>query len=308
MAVIALISAKGSPGVSTTSLAMTLAWPRPVLLVEADPAGGDIMAGYVRGQVPMDRGLVQVALSARHNRLAADFPGQLLDLAKPKSAVSRVLLAGLADPAQAATVAPVWDRLAAHFAHLGHSDTGTDVIIDCGRLSTMFAPLPLIASADIVLLVVRATLRSAATAKPAIAAAHHGLGTAGKDRLALVVIEGGEYRAAELGKALRTPVLAAIPWRPSEAAALSDGVGRLAGSSALVRAVREMEPAIRTKVAQLELAAAPSAIERPPAHRALAQQNGQPHTQQPGQPTGQPGNGVPVATNGQRPAIAGVQR
>ncbi len=249
MAVIALLSAKGSPGVTTTALAMTLSWPRPVLLVEADPAGGDILPGYIRGQVPMDRGLVQVAVSARHNRIAADFNGALLDLAKPKSEVSRVLLSGLADPAQAATVGPVWDRLAAHFAVLGHADSGSDVIIDCGRLSTTFPPLPLIAAADLVLIVVRATLRSASAAKSAVAAAQVGLGPAGRDRIGLVVVEGGEYRTAELAKALQIPVLATIPWRPGEAAALSDGVGRVAGSSALMRAARGIEPVVRARTA-----------------------------------------------------------
>jgi hypothetical protein len=247
VAVIALISAKGSPGVTTTSLAMALVWPRPVLLVEADPAGGDILAGYIRGQMSMDRGLVQVAIAAHHNRLQTDFNAQLLDLAKPKSPVSRVLLAGLSDPAQAATVAPTWDRLAGHFAWLAGADTGTDVILDCGRLSAGFPPLQLIAAADVVLLVVRATLRSASTAKPAIAAALHGLGPVGKDRLGLLAVDGGEYRPAELAKALHTPVVATMPWRPAEAAALSDGVGRVADSSALMRAARGVEAAIRAK-------------------------------------------------------------
>ena len=40
MAVIALTSASGSPGVTTTALGLALLWPRPVLLVEADPTGG----------------------------------------------------------------------------------------------------------------------------------------------------------------------------------------------------------------------------------------------------------------------------
>ena len=40
MAVIALASASGSPGVTTTALGLALLWPRPVLLVEADPTGG----------------------------------------------------------------------------------------------------------------------------------------------------------------------------------------------------------------------------------------------------------------------------
>ena len=37
MAVIALGSAAGSPGVTTSALGLALTWPRPVLLIEADP-------------------------------------------------------------------------------------------------------------------------------------------------------------------------------------------------------------------------------------------------------------------------------
>ena len=47
---IAVVSSKGSPGATTTSLALTLAWPRPALLAELDPRGGDILWGYGRGQ------------------------------------------------------------------------------------------------------------------------------------------------------------------------------------------------------------------------------------------------------------------
>lgn len=46
MAVLALTSAKGAPGVSTAALAMTLLWPRAALLAECDPAGGSsVLAG-----------------------------------------------------------------------------------------------------------------------------------------------------------------------------------------------------------------------------------------------------------------------
>ena len=47
---IAVVSSKNSPGATTTSLALTLAWPRPALLAELDPRGGDILWGYGRGQ------------------------------------------------------------------------------------------------------------------------------------------------------------------------------------------------------------------------------------------------------------------
>jgi hypothetical protein len=51
MAVYTLVSASGSPGVTTTALALASVWPRPVIVVEADPTGGSaILAGYFRGQ------------------------------------------------------------------------------------------------------------------------------------------------------------------------------------------------------------------------------------------------------------------
>ena len=42
MALFALISAGGSPGVTTSALALTLGWPSRVILAECDPSGGDV--------------------------------------------------------------------------------------------------------------------------------------------------------------------------------------------------------------------------------------------------------------------------
>ena len=39
---IALASVKGSPGVTSAALALAAVWPNPVVLVEADPSGGDL--------------------------------------------------------------------------------------------------------------------------------------------------------------------------------------------------------------------------------------------------------------------------
>jgi len=43
MALIAIAADKGSPGVTTTSVALAAVWPRPVLLAECDPSGGDLV-------------------------------------------------------------------------------------------------------------------------------------------------------------------------------------------------------------------------------------------------------------------------
>ena len=40
MSIVALTAVCGSPGVSTTAVGLALCWPRPVMLVEADPTGG----------------------------------------------------------------------------------------------------------------------------------------------------------------------------------------------------------------------------------------------------------------------------
>ena len=42
MALIAIASDKGAPGVTTSALALAAVWPRPVLLAECDPSGGDL--------------------------------------------------------------------------------------------------------------------------------------------------------------------------------------------------------------------------------------------------------------------------
>lgn len=53
MAVIALASATGAPGVSTAALGLALTWPRHVLLADCDrePAQA-VQAGYLRGMDP----------------------------------------------------------------------------------------------------------------------------------------------------------------------------------------------------------------------------------------------------------------
>ena len=47
MPVFTIASVSGSLGVTTLAVGLALTWPRPVVLVEADPSGGSaILAGY----------------------------------------------------------------------------------------------------------------------------------------------------------------------------------------------------------------------------------------------------------------------
>ena len=73
MAVICLTSASGSPGVTTTAVGLAFCWPRPVLLVEADPTGGSgILAGIPEGHDAVRRRAGRAgALTAEHGGCAA---------------------------------------------------------------------------------------------------------------------------------------------------------------------------------------------------------------------------------------------
>jgi hypothetical protein len=177
MAVIALTSARGAPGVSTTALAMTLLWPRSALLAECDPAGGSsTLTGYLRGGVEHTRGLLGLAVAHRHSQLGetvlwsetlplADGPGG-------SGPSGRWLLPGLSDAAQAPSTAGLWGPLGGVLAGLERA--GTDVLVDAGRLGAAHGPMPLLRSADVVLLVLGTSL-------PAVAAARARLGVLRED-------------------------------------------------------------------------------------------------------------------------------
>jgi hypothetical protein len=237
MAVIALVSAKGSPGVTTAALALTLTWPAPALLAECDPAGGSVQAGFLAGTMPTGRGIGELAVAGlRGERLNSLWWHQLVDL-DTSSPRTRLLLPGIADPVQSATLAPVWDRLAKLFADLGDGDPGRDVIADCGRLTAPHPPWPLFGDADAVLLVLPATLPGLHAAVPAVRLlrarlAEHDRGFA---RLGLLLCGRANQSSRTVTEVLNTPVVAGLPEDVHTARVLTHG-GRLRRRSALLQA------------------------------------------------------------------------
>jgi hypothetical protein len=228
MALIVLCSAKGSPGVTVTALAFTLTWNRRVILAECDPAGGDISAGYLR-EVRLDgHGLGRLTVSLARRRLAEDLWTQLVDLAPAEhTAMTRLMLPGLSDPAQAAPWAERripgqpsgWEQLAHLLRSMEGGNAGFDVIVDYGRLSAANPPAPILAAADTVLLVLRPTLPAVRAAAVALA----GLSVPGRAPVGLVTVGEGTYGSKELALELRTPVVAAMPDDPRMADVLSHG-------------------------------------------------------------------------------------
>ncbi|NLT55724.1 MAG: hypothetical protein GXX79_14445 [Actinomycetales bacterium] len=152
MGVVAFCSAKGSPGVTTSALLVAALWPRRVLLVDADPAGGDValrLPGTDGLALDTRRGMLTLLPMARR---ALD-PFALYQHAQELSGGVPVL-AGLAGPEQAGAVGELWTELARAFAAL----PGADVIVDAGRVHSHAVHLSLLRQADVVAWVLRPTV------------------------------------------------------------------------------------------------------------------------------------------------------
>ena len=244
MAVIALTSASGSPGVTTTALGLALLWPRPVLLVEADPTGGSgLLAGFFRGSREYDGGLIEVALSPLG---VAD---ALAEVIQPIEGSQASYIAGTRSHSQAAGLRDLWEPLAGALADL--ETTGQDVIVDAGRLGLSGSPEPLLTTADLTLLLTRSTLPSLAAARSWTESVRRGgLGWAHPG--VVLVGEGQPYRAAEVTSVLGLPVVAAIADDPDSAAVYHRGATppRRFESGPLTRSLLAHGQAIQAHVAR----------------------------------------------------------
>ncbi|MFI5808724.1 hypothetical protein [Streptomyces sp. NPDC051561] len=257
MAVTALIGTPGAPGVTSSALALLRTWPleenRRVLLAECDPDGGAILPGALQGRLPADRGLRHLAVSSRRQGqdLVAAFWTHLVALSDPSDALGarrRMLLPGLTDLAQAASLTAVWPQLADLFTAI--EDHQTDVLVDLGRAGAFGPPGVLALKADTVLVVVRGTLRGLHAASSRVAALRRrmeGVDGRGTSGLGILLITEGAYTAREVEQELEAPVILTLPYAPKEAAVLSDGApeGAKFGRSELMRAARSGAAAVR---------------------------------------------------------------
>lgn len=223
MALITLCSIKGAPGVTSAALAMTLTWPRPALLVEADSSGGSsVMAGFFRGQVAQERSLLSLTMAAAHSSVEQVLWSQCLQL---PGAEGKTLLSAAPTFTQAQLTRRVWTELADVLAGLDRG--GVDVLVDAGRLSTTNTPLPLIERSDAVMVVTSAGLPALHAARGSVGYLQQHLETnsTGADALALIVREGDHdaYARAQVASTLRAPVLATLPQAAHDAAVYSHG-------------------------------------------------------------------------------------
>lgn len=250
---------KGAPGVTTSSLALALAWPRRVLLAECDPAGADLpwrLPAADGRPLVQGKGLVSLATATRGQARGGVYGGlhgggaggpgqrvwdhvQHLDGGLP-------VLVGPPAPEQAEAMGPAWGTVADLLAGVGDAD----VIADCGRLLSGASPAAaLLAGADLVVLVTRATVSGVAhtrrgltgiarllndTPRPGTGAGAGASSRSGLARLAVVVVADpttpGRRRAQQrdVGDVLAQapglqdiPVAGVLAHDPRTAAALS---------------------------------------------------------------------------------------
>jgi hypothetical protein len=151
MALVTVLSAKGAPGATTTAMLLASLWPRPTVLVDADPAGGDVALRLPRADGrPLDaqRGLLSLLPSARRG-----VPPELVHDHTQTALGGQPVLAGLSGPEQSLAVGPLWGALADAFARL----PGVDVVVDAGQVHAHSPHLALVDRSDLVLWVYRPT-------------------------------------------------------------------------------------------------------------------------------------------------------
>ena len=221
---LALTSAKHAPGVTTAAIALALAaGPEPVsLIVEADPAGGDLAA---RCEARIEPGLGSLAASARH--------GVSVDLVPHVQALSSGPWALLAPPSPHLTTSALGalgDRLVDGLA----SWPGT-VVADCGRWEAHGAATPLLRAADAVLIVLRPTVEGVEHVRARL----EEITAAATGALGALVVGDRPYPAADVAAALGIPVAGTLPLDARAVRGLErSGIGADSRRSTLVRAAR----------------------------------------------------------------------
>lgn len=144
---VALASAKGSPGVTTAAVALGAIWRNEVVVADLDPAGSDIGARFRgTGGQPLDPDTGVISLAAALRR------GGEVSLADHLQVIGGGLpvLVGVATPAQVGGIGPVWHHVARVLAQ-----APTDVLADCGRIAGTSPVESVLDAADRVILVTR---------------------------------------------------------------------------------------------------------------------------------------------------------
>ncbi|MFE9748254.1 chromosome partitioning protein [Saccharothrix saharensis] len=207
---LALCSLKGSPGVTTLAVALAARWPieEQPILVEADPAGGDLMARFCLHESP---GLVSMAAAARRSTDQALLAEHVQVL---RGGLQVVVGPVGAEQTRAALSAVDDSSPLLRFAGL----PGRTVIADCGRADPDSPALPIIRGADAMLLLARPLDEELAHVALKLSTAQRWSSRPG------FVLIGDGHRTHEVSRALGIPVMAHVP-QDDKGAAVLNGKG-----------------------------------------------------------------------------------
>ncbi|WP_308169830.1 MinD/ParA family ATP-binding protein [Acrocarpospora catenulata] len=241
MALIVLAADKGAPGVTTAATALGAVWPRPVLLAECDPAGGDLayrLPGADGGVLNPARGLLSLGAVARRGLHAE----QILEHTQ-KLVGGLDVLAGLANGEQAAGLTWLWGPLGRSLAALPH----TDVLADCGRLGAHPEVNELLAAADQVVLFTRPSLDHVAHLRERLALLKRPVGV-------VVIADPRSYRASldevrRIVSGWEVSFVGGLAYDPKGAELLRGQWGGRLDRSLLIRTARELANRLAGRVA-----------------------------------------------------------
>jgi hypothetical protein len=202
MALIVIAADKGAPGVTTASIALAAVWPRPVLLAECDPSGGDLvyrLPAADGARLDPRRGLLSLAVAARRGVAQQ----QVWEHAQ-KLHGGLDVLTGVSNAEQGAGIELLWGPMGRALAGL----PGADVIADCGRLGPDSPIYDLLARADSIVLLSRPTLGEVIRLRDRIGALATALGKRGRGGMRVDVVIVTDYKhfghaIGEVGDALR---------------------------------------------------------------------------------------------------------
>ena len=229
MSLVALASVKGSPGVTTTAVALAACWPehRSVAVAEVDPAGGDLAARFGLAEEP---GLVSWAAAARRTSAMQELSHHLQQL--PGGVPVLVAPPG-SEQASAAL------RLLEARAPLGLSAyPDGDVLADLGRVGLGQPLHPLIDEADLLVVSVRPVLADLAHLAARIEILRNEAPV-----VVLVLVGSGPYPPKEVASTFGVEVPAELPIDVQGAAFCSGArvaAPRAAVRSPLLRAARSL--------------------------------------------------------------------
>lgn len=246
MSILYLTSTAGAPGVSTLATALTLNWPRPALLLEADIAKtSHILVGYLGGQYEHAYSLTEAAIA----NMRGELNGEVLFSQTISLGEGRYVIPGFNDigGARGATNT-FWANLARAMGELPVAAVAPDldIIVDAGRFLPGDPRSPLISQADSVLVVSGNTLPDIAalySAAPAFDAVLEGSGHADYLGLAITTtpLKGvASYSSSNITAKTGLDFLGSLPWDPATAAHYSHGAHPTGRKSPYHRALGDL--------------------------------------------------------------------